>query len=107
MNMRAAVDQRTEPGSLPTPEPRMEPEATCVVDRPKPRWDDARIAMVDDVSAAKPCGASMSTMPLPIVRMMRQPPEYVPRPIAMPARAMTHQCGRVPSSCRPQPPGRG
>jgi len=37
--------------------------------------EDARIAAAEVVSAAKPCGALTSTMPLPIVRMIRQPPE--------------------------------
>ena len=33
------------------------------------------MAAVDAVSAANPCGDSMSHRPLPMVRMMRQPPE--------------------------------
>ncbi len=32
------------------------------------------MTVVEAASAAKPCGDSMSVRPLPIVRMMRQPP---------------------------------
>ena len=49
---------------------------------------------------AAPCGVSISTIPLPMVRMMRQPPEYVPRPMATPAAMITHSCGPVPAACR-------
>jgi len=36
----------------------------------------------DDASAARPCGAEISTRPLLRVRMIRQPPRYVPMAIA-------------------------
>ena len=36
--------------------------------------------------AAKPCGESISIRPLPSVRMIRQPPTYVPSAIAKPRR---------------------
>ena len=49
-------------------------EATCVVDRAKPRCAEVRMTAVEAVSAAKPCGDSISVRPLPIVRMIRQPP---------------------------------
>lgn len=45
------------------------------------------------VWAAKPCGGWMSVMPLPMVRMIRQPPMKVPSAIAMPADTMTHSGG--------------
>src|SRR5450631_1554925 len=71
--IRRAVVQRTLANFLPTPEPMIEPEHTCVVDNPNPMWEDARMAAAEVVSAAKPCGENTSTMPLPIVRMIRQP----------------------------------
>jgi len=52
-----------------------EPEHTWVVDSPKPMCADARIAAAEVVSAANPCGERRSTRPLPMVRMIRQPPE--------------------------------
>lgn len=70
-----AMPQRTSPPSRPTPDPRIAPVATWVVERPKPRWEDARIVAVVAAPEVAPCGVSMSTMPLPRVRMMRQPPE--------------------------------
>jgi hypothetical protein len=51
--------------------------------------------------AAEPCGVSISTMPLPMVRMIRQPPEYVPSPMASPAASTTQRCGPVPAACIP------
>ncbi len=69
------MPQRTSASFLPMPEPMIEPEQTWVVDRPKPMCEEARIAAAEVVSAAKPCGDLTSTMPLPMVRMMRQPPE--------------------------------
>jgi hypothetical protein len=59
---------------LPTPEPRIEPVATCVVDSANPSWLEARMTTADELSAAIPCGGAISTSPLPTVRMMRQPP---------------------------------
>lgn len=46
-----------------------------MVDNPKPMCEEARMAAAEVVSAAKLCGNWMSMIPLPIVRMMRQPPE--------------------------------
>ena len=72
--IRPKVAQETlEP--RPTPEPRIEPVQICVVDSAKPRWEEARMATVEAVSAARPCGESMWTRPLPMVLMIRQPPE--------------------------------
>ena len=59
----------------PIPEPRIDPVQMWVVDRANPRWEEARIATVEAVSEAKPCGASTCTSPRPMVRMMRHPPE--------------------------------
>src|SRR5215471_11898691 len=46
----------------------------------------------DVASAAKPCGDSISISPLPRVRMIRQPPVYVPSEIAS-AQQMITQSG--------------
>ena len=72
--MRPATAQRTCAPGLPTPEPRIDPVATCVVDRARPRWLDDRITAAEAASAAMPCGEVISTRPLPRVRMTRQPP---------------------------------
>ena len=53
----------------------MLPVLTWVVERPKPRCAEARMVAAVAAPEAAPCGVSISTMPLPIVRMMRQPPE--------------------------------
>ena len=52
--MRPAVDHWTSAPLRPRPEPRTEPEATCVVDRAKPRCDEARMAAAVEVSADRP-----------------------------------------------------
>ncbi|CAM5323992.1 hypothetical protein SALBM311S_10080 [Streptomyces alboniger] len=72
--IRPATPQRTSASRRPRPAPRMLPEATWVVDRAKPRWAEVRMTVVEAVSAAKPCGDWISVRPLPIVRMIRQPP---------------------------------
>ena len=72
--MRSATDQRTWAPGRPTPLPRIDPVATWVVERAKPRWLDVRITAADALSAAMPWGGEISTRPLPRVRMTRQPP---------------------------------
>ena len=72
--IRPATAQRTVRPGRPIPVPRIEPVATWVVDRAKPRWLEARMTAADALSAAMPCGELISTSPLPSVRMMRQPP---------------------------------
>ncbi len=74
MTMRPAVDQRTTPPLRPRPEPITAPEQTWVVESAKPRWEEERMTAAAPVWAAKPCGGWMSVIPLPMVRMMRQPP---------------------------------
>jgi hypothetical protein len=73
--IRRAVPQRTSDSFRPAPLPITEPEHTCVVESSNPMCAEARIAAAEVVSAAKPCGEYRSTRPLPIVRMIRQPPE--------------------------------
>ena len=72
--IRPAMDQRTVAPGRPTPDPRMDPVATWVVDRAKPRWLEARMTAADELSAAMPCGGEISTRPLPSVRITRHPP---------------------------------
>ena len=74
----AGLPQRTVVPRRPMPEPMTEPEATCVVDRAKPRCEEARMAEAVLVSAAKPWAGFTSVRPEPMVRMIRQPPAYVP-----------------------------
>ncbi len=73
-NIRVAVDQRTTPPLRPRPAPITAPETECVVDREKPRCEEARMTVAALVWAAKPCCGWRSVRPLPMVRMMRQPP---------------------------------
>ncbi len=72
--MRSATRQRTSAPRRPMPVPRIDPVATWVVERAKPRWLEARMVDAVAASAEKPWGASTSTRPLPRVRMIRQPP---------------------------------
>lgn len=74
MNIRVAVDQRTTPPLRPRPAPITAPEQDCVVESEKPRCEEARMTVAALVWAAKPCGGWRSVRPLPMVRMMRQPP---------------------------------
>lgn len=53
------------------------------------------------VWAAKPCGGFSSVRPLPMVRMMRQPPRYVPSAMARPALTMTQTGGLEPGERTP------
>src|SRR5690348_5894357 len=69
-----ASPQRTPASRRPAPAPKIAPEQTCVVDRAKPRCDEARMTAVEADSAAKPCGDSIVLTRLPRVRMIRQPP---------------------------------
>lgn len=73
MSMRPATFQLTGV-PLPSPDPMIEPEQTCVVDKAKPKWEDTRMVVAELASAAKPCGVLISVSPLPNVRMTRQPP---------------------------------
>ncbi len=50
------------------------PEHEWVVESEKPRFEEARMTDAAEVWAAKPCCGCRSVRPLPMVRMMRQPP---------------------------------
>ena len=86
--MRPKTGQRTATPA-PRPDPTTELVHTCVVESGNPRYEEVKIVVAEEVSAAKPCGDSRSVMPLPRVRMMRQPPMKVPRAMAMPQATMT------------------
>ncbi len=72
--MRPATAQRTSAPGLPTPLPRIDPVATCVVDSAIPAALEVKMTAAEDASAARPWGDSISTRPLPRVRITRQPP---------------------------------
>ena len=54
MSIRAATFQSIVPPFLPRPEPMMEPEQTCVVERAKPKWEETKMVVAELASAAKP-----------------------------------------------------
>src|SRR4051812_5426835 len=91
--IRPATPQCTDAMRRPAPAPKMEPVHTCVVDSGSPRWVEERITAALVVSALKPCVGWMSLMRLPRVLMIRQPPMYVPSPIAIPAVRTTQNGG--------------
>ena len=86
--MRPAMFHRTA-APRPTPEPRIEPVATWVVDSANPRPLEDRMTAAELLSAAMPCAGEISIRPLPRVRMMRQPPSQVPRAMAQAALSFT------------------
>jgi hypothetical protein len=71
--IRPITAQRTS-APLPRPVPRIAPVAVCVVDSGNPKWAEVKMIAAEADSAARPCGESISTRPLPSVRMIRQPP---------------------------------
>src|SRR4051794_4047782 len=99
--IRPAPPQCTEPSRRPAPAPKIEPVHTCVVDNGRPRWVEARITAALVVSALKPWTGWMSLTRLPRVRMIRQPPMYVPSPIADPAATTTQDGGGEPGASMP------
>src|SRR6185503_9520986 len=91
--MFPATPQRTAETRLAAPAPITAPEIVCVVDSGKPTWDAARITAAPEPWAAKPCAVSILMMRLPIVRMIRQPPTYVPKAIALADETITQVGG--------------
>src|SRR5262249_34428906 len=94
--------QCTTPPALPSPAPITPPDTICVVDSENPKYDEARIALADEVSAEKPCGDWISVTRVPSVLITRQPPENVPSPIAVAQETFTHS--GMPSSGDSCPP---
>src|ERR1700754_2114622 len=97
--MLPATPQRTADRLLAAPAPMIPPLATCVVESGKPTCDADRITAAPTPWAAKPCAGSILMIRLPIVRMTRQPPTYVPSAIAVAAETTT-QVGMSESADR-------
>src|SRR5918912_3922192 len=87
--MLPATPQRTADRRLAAPAPITAPEIVWVVESGKPPCDEARITAAPAPCAANPWAVSILWMRLPIVRMMRQPPAYVPSAIAVAAQITT------------------
>src|SRR4051794_28564162 len=92
VTMRPAMPQRTAEALLVAPTPRMAEEITWVVETGMPSRLANSMIEAAAVSAAKPSIDRNSTTFSPIVRIMRQPPNAVPSPIAV-AAASTTQSG--------------
>src|SRR3954464_12855056 len=90
MTMLPATPQRTADTRFAAPAPMTAPEITCVVDSGKPTCEAARITAAPDPWAVKPWAASILMIRVPIVLMIRQPPEYVPAAMALAALMTTH-----------------
>src|SRR3954447_17413556 len=90
--MLPATPQRTADRRLAAPAPMTPPEMTCVVDSGNPRWVAVNTTAAPAPEAENPCAGSILMMRLPTVRMMRQPPTYVPAAIAL-AEQTTTQVG--------------
>ncbi len=103
--MLPATPQRTAETRLPAPAPITPPLITCVVESGKPKWVEARITVAPAPWAENPCAASILMIRVPVVRMIRQPPQYVPRAIAVAEETITQSGGsalapRVPLATR-------
>src|SRR4051794_18010817 len=100
--MLPATPHRTADTRLAAPPPITAPEMTWVVDRGKPACEAARMTAAPEPWATKPWAASILMIRVPIVRMMRQPPDQVPAAIADAALTTTHvgtsglSAGRLP-----------
>ena len=88
--MRLAMPQRTAERRRVDPTPRMAPEIACVVEIGMPNRVAISMTVAAAVSAAKPFTGFSAVMRMPIVRMIRQPPVAVPRPIARAQTTLTH-----------------
>src|SRR3712207_6171367 len=88
--MRRATPHRTALNRRVAPAPMTEPDTTCVVLTGNPHVVASWITAAATVWAANPSTGSIRMIRVPIVRMMRQPPAQVPRPIASAAASATH-----------------
>src|SRR5215203_1981959 len=88
--MRRATPQRTALKRRVAPAPMTEPDTTCVVLTGNPQAVATWITLAATVWAENPWTGSILTIRVPIVRMIRQPPAHVPRPIASAAASATH-----------------
>ena len=73
--MLPATPQRTAESRLAAPAPMTPPEITCVVESGKPACEAARIDGGARALRREALGGSILMILLPIVRMIRQPPE--------------------------------
>src|SRR3954454_157985 len=87
--MLPATPQRTADKRLAAPAPMIAPDITWVVESGKPTCEADRITAAPVPWAAKPWAGSILMIRLPIVRMIRQPPTYVPSAIAVAEDRMT------------------
>ena len=66
-------------------------EITWVVESGYPKWLEARMTAAPAPCEVKPWAASILMIRVPIVRMIRHPPIYVPSAIAVAAETTTHE----------------
>src|SRR6185312_16017278 len=96
--MRPATPQRTADSRLIEPTPMMAPVIVCVVLTGTPRWVAVKSEIAPAVSAANPPTGVSLVIRDPMVWMIRQPPDSVPRAIAACAAMMIQKgMGRWPS----------
>src|SRR5205085_10886910 len=81
--IRDAKPQRTAETRLDSPTPIIAPVMVCVVETGMPSPVAINSAIAPEVCAQKPPDGRMRVMPMPMVRTMRQPPNSVPRPMAI------------------------
>src|SRR6476660_9621869 len=95
--MLPATPQRTAESFSVAPAPIKAEVMVWVVEIGQPKAEAVKSTDAATDSAAKPAGGSRSMMRRPRVRMMRQPPDQVPREIAVAAARIT-QSGRPSDS---------
>src|SRR3954469_6816126 len=90
VTMFPATPQRTAESRFAAPAPMIPPDITCVVESGKPTCEAERITAAPTLWAAKPWAGSILMIRVPMVRMIRQPPTYVPAAIADAEETITH-----------------
>ena len=102
MTIWPATPQRTADKRRVEPTPRIAELIVWVVETGTPSRLAASIIVAAAVSAAKPWIGRSCTTRSPIVRMIRQPPTEVPRPMASAAKRMIQvgTCQSLPPQCR-------
>src|SRR6478735_5147630 len=102
MPMFLATPQRTAEARLVAPTPMIAEVTVWVVETGACSTNALTYSTVADTdSATKPRAGSTSMILRPRVRMMRQPPEYVPSEIAVAAETLTHSGMPSPGSAHP------
>ena len=84
-----ATNHRTADKRRVTPTPTIAPAIVCVVLTGMPRWAVRKSAEAAAVSALNPPKGESFVIFIPIVRMILQPPKYVPKAIAAWAKRIT------------------